>query len=626
MTTCSPGETQDCTCLDGSDGTQTCNVTGTGFAACECDGGTSLDSGTVTGDTDDTDGTGGTIGDEDSTTTGPIPCTTDEECTDITTADCQLGVCGEDGVCEIGFMEFGTACGSATDDACTRPDSCDNAGNCLANNNTEGLTCSTCTDGQCACVEGECGECQNFAPTNNFTTSRSIEGWEFTGGWGLHLRAAQSQLEVFQDFPGQVLGTDGNRAAPYPGAEIEDSYALSRPTVLPDEIIFLSWHVDEGGGMSDNKTIRVTTDDGMSWTTLVDCAMDPGYVFCQPNTGRDPAIWDLAQVPVPAALQGQVGRVEFGYNSGDDCCEFEQGWYIDSLNVATDCMCVVDEDCAAFSDTCGTGFCGASGECGLLPAPEGDPCGDPFDNDCNGADTCNGAGYCVNNEQASGLALCGDCMGGGPCSFCMEGDCQLCTSFTDLGDFANPLAINGWEIVALDGGQPDWGLYDEAPPNELAGSLPVPFPNAPVFGIDGNQSPPYPGTGEAEHSQVTTTPAVVPNQITFISWNVDEGGSTYDTKHIEVSVDDGMTWNTLVNCAGGGGGQPFCNNVGDGRLATDWDNIVIDTSAYEGMTGRLRFTYDTIDSCCSFERGWFIDDLSFASFCNDDPFPPPPPG
>ena len=39
------------------------------------------------------------------------------------------------------------------------------------------------------------------------------------------------------------------------------------------------------------------------------------------------------------------------------------------------------------------------------------------------------------------------------------------------------------------------------------------------------------------------------------------------------------------------------------------------------MTGMLRFTYDTSDACCGFERGWYIDNLNFAQYCNDPQFP-----
>jgi hypothetical protein len=283
--------------------------------------------------------------------------------------------------------------------------------------------------------------------------------------------------------------------------------------------------------------------------------------------------------------------------------------------VATQCVCAEDADCAAYGTACGAGFCAVSGECALLAMPEDTACGDPFENDCNGADGCDGVGYCRDNLQPTGLSLCGDCPGGAGCSFCDAGQCLDCTSYIDYSDFSDPVGVAGWTVQSL-AGTADWGLYDAAPQSENPGSLPIPFPNAPVYGTDGNRQTPYPGE-ETEDSQVTTAVGVVPAQITFNSWNVDEGNFV-DGKRVELSVDGGATWNTLVDCQGAGG-QPFCDFVND-RLGTDWDPIVIDTSMWEGESGQLRFVYETLDPCCGFERGWFIDDLSFAAFCVDQPF------
>jgi hypothetical protein len=147
----------------------------------------------------------------------------------------------------------------------------------------------------------------------------------------------------------------------------------------------------------------------------------------------------------------------------------------------------------------------------------------------------------------------------------------------------------------------------------------VPLSFAPSFGTDGNRQAPYPG-GETEYSRITTVADVVPGPLTFSSWNVDEG-SGVDNKIIEVSVDGGASWNVLVDCGAGIGGAPgFCTYRNDGRAGDDWDAVVIDTGAFAGQVGQLRFTYNTLDACCSFERGWFIDNLSFGQFCADPPF------
>ncbi|MEM7153828.1 MAG: hypothetical protein AAF799_13350 [Myxococcota bacterium] len=490
----------------------------------------------------------------------------------------------------------------------------------MANHRAQGLGCQTCAEGPCACDEGSCGACQQFATVNEFTTARSIEGWTLTGDWALRTFAPQSQVEPRTIFSGQVLGTDGNRSDPAPGEEAETSYARTPEVPLPETVVFWSWHVDEGAGDHDAKSVRVSTDGGISWVTLADCNLDPGLPFCAYVNTADPAAWAQVELAVPEPLQGQLGIIEFGYDTVDECCTFEKGWYIDSLNVGTECACVADSDCMRYGSACGSGQCLPTGECGLLPSPLDWPCGDPTTNECNGADTCDGQGYCRDHLEPTGLVTCDDCPSGGPCSVCVEGECPDCGSVGFDPGFDNPMTVADWTISPLFG-SPDWGLFDEAPRNANPGSEPVPFPNAPVFGVDGNRDPPYPGY-EMEHSRVVTGEGIIAAALTFDSWHVDEGGANHDTKRVELSVDDGATWHELANCEGAAGSQLFCTPVGDGRAGDDWDAISLDTSAWEGQTGRLRFSYDTQDGCCSFERGWFIDNLDgFTQVCEDDPFP-----
>ncbi len=66
-----------------------------------------------------------------------------------------------DGLChDNGFPVAGTACGDASDSECTHPDGCDGSGQCLVNNEADGVGCGdtgsacvnqdTCSNGQCA--------------------------------------------------------------------------------------------------------------------------------------------------------------------------------------------------------------------------------------------------------------------------------------------------------------------------------------------------------------------------------------------------------------------------------------------------------------------------------------------
>lgn len=621
-TVCQPGENQVCTCEDNSSGIQVCTDDGTSFSACECE---QVDSG-PTMDSTGTDPTG------DSTTGPPPECVEDEDCAGMATHDCEQGLC-TDGTCEVQLRPAGSPCGDETDDECTARDTCDEMGACLDNHGADGTSCTVCDQGICACAAGACEDCA-FAPINNFITDRSIADWTLTGDWALYREAPQSFTWRPTRFGSQVLGTDGNRTTPYPSSHTETSHARTAPLILPASLEFQSWNVDQGSG-SDNKWVRVSVDDGATWQTLADCELDPAaYAFCQPrDEQRAPEDWDLISIPVPPELAGQIGRVEFAYDTVDSCCDFEQGWFIDVANFPTECTCIDDQSCAGLGGECGDAVCGAGGECELAPQPDGTACGDTEDSECNGADACDGVGYCLANEAATGLTTCSDCpAGAGSCGVCQLGVCPDCSAEAPAADFGNTtIAINGWLIEDLSGTGADWQIYLEAPPNALAGSAPIPLSFAPSFGIDGNRQAPYdlmvaPFNEELEHSRITTTPDVLPAEITFDSWHQDEGGSTapnfYDTKLIEVSVDDGATWMPVVDCSVDPPGMwPFCTLLTTDRAGTLWDAITIDTSAWAGMVGQLRFTYNTQDPCCEEERGWFIDNLNFAQSCLDPAFP-----
>jgi hypothetical protein len=80
----------------------------------------------------------------------------------------------------------------------------------------------------------------------------------------------------------------------------------------------------------------VSIDNGMTWTVLVDCDGNMVQPFCQPspsNTNRPLANWDNVSIPLPANLVGQLGIVEFNYNTVDAGEGWERGWYIDDVNL-----------------------------------------------------------------------------------------------------------------------------------------------------------------------------------------------------------------------------------------------------------------------------------------------------
>jgi hypothetical protein len=76
-----------------------------------------------------------------------------------------------------------------------------------------------------------------------------------------------------------------------------------------------------------------------------------------------------------------------------------------------------------------------------------------------------------------------------------------------------------------------------------------------------------------------------------------------------------MNYTLLAQCPGAVP-FPFCTFVNN-RPANVWDPITLDTMQWAGMMGHLRFTYNSQDSCCTFERGWFIDNANIAPRCPD---------
>ncbi len=618
---CMPGSTQPCICPGGMSGEQTCAADGASFGSCECPG---TDSASST-----TSGPDPTTGDADSTTAAPPPeCEVDADCVDLETTECEVPIC-DDGDCEADPLSANTPCGDPTDDECTGPDICNGAGTCLTADEPDSAACTGCPSGICVCTTGTCGDCGAFASANNFITSRSIEGWTLSGDWSLYREAPQNQQTGPVLFSSQVFGTNGNRSMPLPGAEIEVSSAQTPPMVLPASLDFLSWNVDEGSGF-DSKAINVSVDGGMTFSPIFGCEIVGGQPFCDfRDDSRAPDDWDVISIPVPPPLVGQVGILEFTYNTGDSCCGFEKGWYIDATNFATACACASDAVCTPLGGDCGTGMCGVGGECELDPMLVDTACGDVTDNECNAPDLCDGVGYCLANEVPNATLQCEDCAAGaGDCHQCLDGVCGDCQNLAPTNEFNfGGGSIEGWLIEDLDpnGSGADWQIFFSAPQTTTVGSMPVPLAFAPSFGTDGNRVAPYADAlQEVENSRVTTSADTVPASITFDSWHVDEGGISFDTKLIEISVDGGMTWDTLEDCSGGLSMQPFCQPLLTDRLGDDWDPITIDTAAYVGMVGQLRFTYNTGDTCCGSERGWFIDNLNFAQRCSDPQFPQPP--
>ena len=270
--------------------------------------------------------------------------------------------------------------------------------------------------------------------------------------------------------------------------------------------------------------------------------------------------------------------------------------------------CTGDPECASLDEPCKKGVCDTAGHvCVAQNIPAGAACGNMGTVDCNAPDTCDDAGACQPNAAPDG-AFCGDCPAGpGKCKLCEAGACQDCAVRATTKTFRTPRSLAGWSLT---GG---WGVYEQTPPSYDAVPTPYVF-SYPVLGTDGNRVRPYPGS-EVEQSSATSPPTTIPSQLTFLSWSYDEG-SHYDQKSIAISVDNGASYTTVAICTTFLD-YPFCHEP-DGTGTDVWTPVTVDLSAYPqlvGHVGLVKLSYQTLDAATGVEKGWYVDQLDFATDC-----------
>jgi hypothetical protein len=457
-------------------------------------------------------------------------------------------------------------------------------------------------------------------------------------------------------FSKPVLGTDGNRAAPYskPGAEREVSSATSPPTVLPPVLRFRSWHSDEGF-RADFKAVLYSTN-GQDFLTLAECPEQSGnppppppYAFCTrfgDGKQRGSNAWDSIELPVPATDVGKVAQVRFLYGSNFAGDEWERGWYVDELNFATDCACDDAADCGLVAGDCAESSCDvAIGECVPIPTNLGGMCTADVSPECS-APQCSSNGLCDTNASAFEKNACMSCDAGpGLCQGCISGKCESCPEVQHF--FGPDFDFDSWTFEG------DWFYQAYLAPNSLAPNPPsglaerFPFPanvnindiqpedlnqplTVPSIGTNGCRTPfPFDETPsiytfeerEISTGSVRSPVSLLPSELRFQSWHQDRGGKSQvdarDKKKIRVSIDDGITWTTLVDCVGNST-MPFCQPSPDNvnRDPATWDAVAIPIpSQLVGQMGIVEFSYDSVDIGDGWERGWFIDDINVGR-CN----------
>ncbi len=335
-------------------------------------------------------------------------------------------------------------------------------------------------------------------------------------------------------------------------------------------------------------------------------------------------------------------------------------------------MCTMPEDCVALTTDCAMGDC-VNNACVAMPLAAGTSCG-AAGTDCDPQDQCDGAGTCVANVSPEG-SFCDDCPAGpGACAACAGGTCGDCSTRATEKTFRHPMAASGWTFTGSwgihyeapmagsgnipptcqDGVDNDGdtlidfpadpkcasaadeefngtaacsngfdddgdGLNDLADPGCSSAAddheeNSIPFDHG-VLGSDGNRVRPYTWhMSEREVSSAISPPTVLPTNLEFLSWNLDEG-FFYDLKAVSVSL-DGSSWTDVAVCPQNNTAPfVFCQAVST-RAADAWDFVSLPLpGGFAGQVGFVRFTYDTRDGCCNFERGWYVDALNFATDC-----------
>jgi hypothetical protein len=289
------------------------------------------------------------------------PTAPDADCAYLD-AECGTGTCDTTGECYLTAKNVGAACTPTGSADCTTP-TCSESGLCEEGGiELEGARCEDCPDGPGLCdycQQTSCLNCPELQRFNNTTGDLLYsQRWVFEGDWNFngcitpnsvtnteYLCFSTMGMDAFSDpHVPPSLGNDGSRVygSQPPTSEIENASFRTPTTVIPATLDFNSWHQDRGGNdtfnLRDRKSIRISIDDGVTWTPVFDCDGNTTVPFCQPwaptNVNREATDWDAVSIPVNAALVGELGMIEFNYNTVDSGLGWERGWRIDDMNFA----------------------------------------------------------------------------------------------------------------------------------------------------------------------------------------------------------------------------------------------------------------------------------------------------
>jgi hypothetical protein len=114
------------------------------------------------------------------------------------------------------------------------------------------------------------------------------------------------------------------------------------------------------------------------------------------------------------------------------------------------------------------------------------------------------------------------------------------------------------------------------------------------YGVDGSWT--Y-DTGAQNFGALTTDPIDLPAgspRLHFWEWCLDEPGPAYEYRWVQVSPDNGVTW------------DPVYESLDDAGI---WIETYVDLTVYAGTQVLIRFFFDTLDDVSNNYEGWYVDEV-----------------
>ncbi len=309
--------------------------------------------------------------------------------------ECDLSeYCDGTGTCPTDFfVSAGTACGSSSNTDCDNPDTCDGSGTCSPNYEPSSLVCRPADGSGCDLADNcngagacnpdakkpefsACGSSSDTVCDNPDTCNASgvcLARWEADG---TVCNAASGACDVAEACASGVCPADGVRPSGYACGSSANS---------------ICDHPDSCNGVS--KACQ-TNYEPLANNTVCNAAQGDCFnsVICD-GAGNCPsasakAMWTACG----SSVEHTCDHPDYCDGTGVCLPNYEPG--------GTACTTVTNP-CESPGVCSGSGQCGGGGF-----QPAGTACGSSTVTECTAADSCDGAGFCLDNHMASGT-FCG---------------------------------------------------------------------------------------------------------------------------------------------------------------------------------------------------------------------------